>query len=195
MSGVFARERTWCCGSGALFSRPSAYLSLGFLTLGGFVCGVLFWGAFNTALELTNTETFCISCHEMHDNVYQELAADGSFLQSVRRAREHVRIATFRMSGRLRSRVRCKRPRKYGARFSAPSTPARNFSTCIELAKHEWVRMKAEQLLECRNCHSSIAMDFTSKRGVPPKSIRAFSSTESAPASIAIRASLTNCQT
>ena len=34
---------------------------------------MLFWGAFNTALELTNTEQFCISCHEMRDNVYQEL--------------------------------------------------------------------------------------------------------------------------
>ena len=54
-------------------SRPSRHLSLGFLTLGGFVCGVLFWGGFNTALEATNTETFCVSCHEMHDNVYQEL--------------------------------------------------------------------------------------------------------------------------
>src|SRR5690348_15154148 len=53
--------------------RPSSYLSLGFLTLGGFVCGVIFWGGFNTALEVTNTEKFCTSCHEMHDNVYQEL--------------------------------------------------------------------------------------------------------------------------
>ena len=33
----------------------------------------MFWGAFNTALELTNTEQFCISCHEMQNNVYQEL--------------------------------------------------------------------------------------------------------------------------
>ncbi|MGA6934182.1 MAG: NapC/NirT family cytochrome c, partial [Pseudolabrys sp.] len=56
-----------------IISRPSAYLSLGFLTLGGFICGVLFWGAFNTALELTNTEKFCTGCHEMHDNVFQEL--------------------------------------------------------------------------------------------------------------------------
>ena len=37
------------------------------------MCGILFWGAFNTALELTNTEKFCTGCHEMHDNVYQEL--------------------------------------------------------------------------------------------------------------------------
>ena len=53
--------------------RPSAYFSLGFLTVGGFVAGILFWGAFNTALELTNTEPFCIGCHEMRDNVYVEL--------------------------------------------------------------------------------------------------------------------------
>jgi cytochrome c-type protein NapC len=38
-----------------IISRPSAYLPLGFLTLGGFVCGVIFWGGFNTALEITNT--------------------------------------------------------------------------------------------------------------------------------------------
>ena len=27
----------------------------------------------NTALEVTNTEPFCIGCHEMRDNVYEEL--------------------------------------------------------------------------------------------------------------------------
>jgi cytochrome c-type protein NapC len=31
----------------------------------------------------------------------------------------------------------------------------------LELAKHEWARMKANDSLECRNCHSAIAMDFT----------------------------------
>src|SRR5690606_33297556 len=31
-------------------SRPSRYYSLGFLSIGGFVCGILFWGGFNTAL-------------------------------------------------------------------------------------------------------------------------------------------------
>ena len=38
----------------------------------GFVVGILFWGGFHWALEMTNTETFCISCHEMRDNVYKE---------------------------------------------------------------------------------------------------------------------------
>ena len=38
----------------------------------GMVSGLMFWGAFNTALELTNTEKFCTSCHEMRDNVFAE---------------------------------------------------------------------------------------------------------------------------
>jgi len=40
--------------------------------LGLFTAGIVFWGGFNWTLELTNTEKFCISCHEMRDNVYKE---------------------------------------------------------------------------------------------------------------------------
>jgi cytochrome c-type protein NapC len=53
--------------------RPSLHYSIGALTLGGFIAGVIFWGGFNTALEATNTEEFCIGCHEHKDNVYQEM--------------------------------------------------------------------------------------------------------------------------
>src|SRR6516164_11379932 len=62
---------------GAVWSvarSPAGALSLAFLTLGGFACGLMFWGGFNTAIESTNTETFCLSCHEMRSNVYQELS-------------------------------------------------------------------------------------------------------------------------
>ena len=54
--------------------RPSVHYSIGALCLGGFVSGVIFWGGFNTALEVTNTEQFCIGCHEMQDNVYHREA-------------------------------------------------------------------------------------------------------------------------
>ena len=47
-----------------VFWRPSTYFSLGFLTIGGFLAGIIFWGGFNTAMEFTNTETFCTGCHE-----------------------------------------------------------------------------------------------------------------------------------
>ena len=32
--------------------------------------GVILWGGFNTGMEATNTMDFCISCHEMEENVY-----------------------------------------------------------------------------------------------------------------------------
>ena len=41
-------------------------------SIGLILLGVVLWGGFNTAMEATNTLSFCISCHEMHDNVYQE---------------------------------------------------------------------------------------------------------------------------
>ncbi|MBX9645975.1 MAG: NapC/NirT family cytochrome c, partial [Xanthobacteraceae bacterium] len=53
--------------------RPSSVFGLGVLVFAGFVAGVIFWGGFNTALELTNTEKFCTGCHEMRDNVFAEL--------------------------------------------------------------------------------------------------------------------------
>ena len=51
--------------------RPSR-LALGTLLLIGFAAGILFWGGFNTGMEKANTEAFCISCHEMRNNVYEE---------------------------------------------------------------------------------------------------------------------------
>ena len=63
----------WVKRQVTVLRAPSRYFSLGFLTIGGFIAGVIFWGGFNTVLETTNTETFCISCHEMRNNVFQEL--------------------------------------------------------------------------------------------------------------------------
>ena len=37
-----------------------------------FVAGIAAWAGFNHVLETTNTEEFCISCHEMKDNSYEE---------------------------------------------------------------------------------------------------------------------------
>ena len=64
------------------FGRPSVHYGIGTLILGGFIAGVIFWGGINTALEATNTEGFCISCHEHKDNVYQEMQMD-LFLQVI----------------------------------------------------------------------------------------------------------------
>ena len=45
----------WLAGYWRVLRRPSVHFSLGFLTLGGFIAGIVFWGGFNTALEATPT--------------------------------------------------------------------------------------------------------------------------------------------
>ena len=71
-TGLIAGIWAWAKSTWRWFWTPSARYSLGFLVIVAFVAGILFWGGFNTAMEATNTETFCISCHEMEKNVYRE---------------------------------------------------------------------------------------------------------------------------
>jgi hypothetical protein len=66
------------------------------------------------------------------------------------------------MTGPTRSRARCKPPRKCGGKiFGTIDTREKFLDHRAELAAHEWARMKANDSLECRNCHSAESMDFT----------------------------------
>ena len=56
-----------------LLFQPATKIGLGVLILIGFIGGVWFWAGFNTALEATNSEQFCLSCHTMEDNMLPEL--------------------------------------------------------------------------------------------------------------------------
>ena len=72
---MWRRFRAWLEPTLRTLRSPSRHYSLGFLVAAGFLAGIFFWGGFNTALEATNTEQFCTSCHEMRDNVFQEIKA------------------------------------------------------------------------------------------------------------------------
>jgi cytochrome c-type protein NapC len=142
-------------------SSPSTHLSLGFLALGGFVCGVMFWGAFNTALEVTNTEKFCVGCHEMHSNVYQELQRTIHFSNrsGVRASCPDCHVP-HQWTDKIARKMQASKE-VWGKIFGTINTRQKFEKARLELAKHEWARLKANDSLECRNCHSSIAMDFT----------------------------------
>ncbi|MEN8217980.1 MAG: NapC/NirT family cytochrome c [Pseudomonadota bacterium] len=126
----------------------------------GFMAGILFWGGFNTALELTNTEAFCISCHEMEENVYQEYRD------------------TIHYNNRTGVRATCpdchvpkdwifKVVRKIQATnelfhkvLGTIDTPEKFEAKRLELARHVWASMKANDSRECRNCHDYESMDY-----------------------------------
>jgi cytochrome c-type protein NapC len=49
----------------------------------------------------------------------------------------------------------------WGFIFGTISTREKFLAKRRELAEREWARFKANDSLECRNCHDFVAMDFT----------------------------------
>src|SRR4051794_437445 len=65
MSRLLARFRAW-------LARHSPLKIAVVATLAGLFVGVVGLAAASVSLSVTNTESFCIGCHEMKDNVYAE---------------------------------------------------------------------------------------------------------------------------
>ena len=151
-----ALKRYW-----KIIRRPSAHFSLGFLTVGGFIGGIIFWGAFNTALEATNHEQFCITCHVMRDNVYQEIQPTIHFTNrsGVRAKCPDCHVPkdwTHKIARKMQASKEV-----WGKIFGTIDTREKFLDKRIELAQREWSRLKANDSLECRNCHQFQSMDFT----------------------------------
>lgn len=141
--------------------QPSRFYSLGFLTIGGFIGGVLFWGGFNTALEFTNIEPFCIGCHEMRTNVYEELKGTIHFTNrsGVRAKCSDCHVPhdwTHKIARKMQASKEV-----WGKIFGTINTREKFLDKRLELAQREWARFKANDSLECRNCHEFEYMDFT----------------------------------
>ena len=145
----------------ALLRRPSTRYSLGGILVVGIVAGVIFWGGFNTALEATNTEAFCISCHEMEDNVYVEIkdTIHYSNRSGVRATCPDCHVP-HEWTDKIARKMQASKE-VWGKIFGTISTREKFLDKRRELAEHEWARLKANDSLECRNCHDFDYMDFT----------------------------------
>jgi cytochrome c-type protein NapC len=141
--------------------RPATHYSLGFLTIGGFIAGIVFWGGFNTAMEATNTEQFCTACHEMRDNVFVELQPTIHFTNrsGVRATCSDCHVPHGWTSKIARKMQASKEV--WGKIFGTIDTPEKFEDMRLALAMNEWRRLKANNSLECRNCHEFDYMDFT----------------------------------
>lgn len=140
--------------------RPSA-ASLGSLLIGGFVAGIIFWGGFNTAMEATNTETFCISCHEMEENVYQEYkdTIHYSNRSGVRATCPDCHVPKPWVH-KIKRKIQASNELLHKA-LGSIDTPEKFEAKRLELARHVWDAMKATDSRECRNCHDFKSMDYT----------------------------------
>ena len=123
------------------------------------IVGVIFWGGFNTAMEVTNTMDFCISCHEMEENVYQEYRKTIHFTNRsgvraacsdchVPRPWIHKVIRKIQASNEVLHKV-----------LGTIDTPEKFDAKRLTLAKNVWRAMKNTDSRECRNCHDFDSMN------------------------------------
>ncbi len=156
-SNTGAKQRS---GLIAILCRPSAKFSLAALLLVGFVVGILFWGGFNTALEMTNSEEFCISCHEMRNNVYPEYKETIHFENrtGVRATCPDCHVPK-EWGYMMVRKVQASRE-LWGKLVGTIDTPEKFEAKRLTLARSEWKRMKNSDSRECRNCHNFDSMDL-----------------------------------
>jgi cytochrome c-type protein NapC len=141
--------------------KPSAHYSLAFLTLGGFIAGIIFWGGFNTAMEFTNTEAFCTGCHEMETNVFVELKRTVHYSnRSGVRAKCSDCHVPHDWTDKIARKMQASKE-VWGKVFGTIDTREKFEAKRLEMASREWARFKSNNSLECRNCHSEKSMDFT----------------------------------
>jgi trimethylamine-N-oxide reductase cytochrome c-type subunit TorC len=130
------------------------------LALGGFLTGIIFWGGFNTAMEFTNTENFCISCHEMRDNVYEELqqTVHWSNRTGVRATCPDCHVP-HEWTNKIARKMQASKE-FWGHVFGTIGTREKFLEKRLQLAQNEWARLDANNSLECRNCHDYDSMNW-----------------------------------
>jgi nitrate/TMAO reductase-like tetraheme cytochrome c subunit len=130
-----------------------------------FILGIIFWGGFNTAMEVTNTLEFCIGCHEMENTVYKEYknTIHYSNRTGVRASCSdchvpkdwfHKTVRKVQASGEI-----------YHKLLGTVNTPEKFDAKRLELAKRVWTTMKSTDSRECRNCHSFDGMNPEKQKG------------------------------
>jgi cytochrome c-type protein NapC len=143
-----------------VLKNPSMSYSLGALLVTGFFAGIIFWGGFNTAMEMTNNEEFCISCHEMEDNVFQEYKDTIHYSNRtgvratcpdchVPKEWQHKVVRKIQASNELLHKA-----------LGTIDTREKFEGKRLQLAQNVWRAMKETDSRECRNCHNMDSMDF-----------------------------------
>ena len=110
-------------------------------------------------LAWTNTEEFCIGCHEMRENVYAEFKGTihdknrsgvRAICSNCHVPHEPVALIKRKMAASFEL---------WGHFTGVIDTKEKFEKHRYELATRVWKRMKQTDSLECRNCHHDDAMD------------------------------------
>lgn len=144
-----------------ILKKPTSRYSLGALLSAGVVFGILFWGGFNWALEITNTEKFCISCHEMRNFVYEEYKETVHYNNrtGVRATCPDCHVPK-EWSYKVIRKIQASNELLHKA-LGSISTREKFETKRLKLANNVWKAMKSTDSRECRNCHNFEHMDYS----------------------------------
>ena len=143
---------------------PSAKYSLGFLILVIFTVTSIFWIGFHYSMDATNTEEFCISCHEMENFVFEEYKQTSHYSNRtgvratcpdchVPKEWQHKVVRKIQSTNEILHKL-----------LGSIDTPEKYEAKRLQLAEKVWANMQETDSRECRNCHGFQFMDF-SKQG------------------------------
>jgi nitrate/TMAO reductase-like tetraheme cytochrome c subunit len=143
-----------------MWERISSLPTLALLVIGA-LGGIIFWGGFNTAMELTNTTEFCISCHEMRDNVYQEYKETIHYknISGVEASCSDCHVPKpwiYKVIRKIQASNEL-----YHKALGTIDTPEKFNTHRWKMANRVWKAMKETDSRECRNCHKYDSMDLS----------------------------------
>ena len=149
-----------------LIANPSSYYSFGAILLYGFGLGIVFWGGFHWMIELSNTETFCVSCHEHSEYTMPEVAASKHYSNA-----EGIRAACYDCHvprdwlHKVTTKIYVTRELFHHLAGTIDSHDKYEAKRAV-LAQHVWQLMRDSGSRECRNCHDYGSMNLKAQEGL-----------------------------
>jgi cytochrome c-type protein NapC len=139
-------------------------VAMGVVAVFFFLAGIAYMRVFDWSMTVTNTEQFCIGCHEMKDNVYP------AYTQSIHYSnRSGVRATCsschvpHKWSDKIVRKVQASKE-VWGKITGKINTPEKFAEHRLSLAQREWQRFRKNDSLECRNCHDQSYFSFDKQR-------------------------------
>ena len=133
-----------------------------------FAGGIISWASFNYVLEETNTEAFCISCHEMKNTSYEEYRMSTHALSrsGMRATCPDCHVAKPFLP-KMVAKVRASKD-LFHSILGTIDTTEKFEARRLQMAEAVWTRMKETDSRECRSCHDNLSFDFAkqSRRAV-----------------------------
>lgn len=129
-----------------------------------FVAGIAYMRTFDWTMAVTNSEQFCIGCHEMKVNVYP------AYTESIHYSnRSGVRAVCsdchvpHKWSDKVVRKIQASKE-IWGKITGVIDTPEKFAEQRLHLAQREWRRFEKNDSLECRNCHDESYFDYSRQR-------------------------------